>query len=61
LEKGALAVEAPRFGKGSGAKEDPLQPANYILLFYHIIAESFLKSQKYADYYRFSLRPSWPF
>jgi len=26
----ALAVEAPRFGKGSGAKEDPLQPANYI-------------------------------
>jgi hypothetical protein len=31
LEKKALAVEAPRFGKGSGAKEDPLQPAYYIL------------------------------
>ncbi len=31
LKKKALAVEAPRFGKGSGAKEDPLQPAYYIL------------------------------
>jgi len=27
-KKKALAVEAPRFGKGSGAKEDPLQPAD---------------------------------
>ena len=31
VKKKALAVEAPRFGKGSGAKEDPLQPAYYIL------------------------------
>ena len=31
FKKKALAVEAPRFGKGSGAKEDPLQPAYYIL------------------------------
>ncbi len=41
--KKALAVEAPRFGKGSGAKEDPLQPANYMLLLYHIIVNNFLK------------------
>ena len=61
VDRRALAVEAPRFGKGSGAKEDPLQPANYILIFYHIIVEIFLKSQKYADYYFFSLRPSWHF
>ena len=61
VDRRALAVEAPRFGKGSGAKEDPLQPANYILIFYHIIVKNFLKSQKYADYYFFSLRPSWSF
>ena len=30
--KKKLAVEAPRFGKGSGAKEDPLQPANSYIL-----------------------------
>jgi hypothetical protein len=30
--KKKLAVEAPRFGKGSGAKEDPLQPANSYVL-----------------------------
>ncbi|MQY57364.1 hypothetical protein GH140_04125 [bacterium] len=57
VDRRALAVEAPRFGKGSGAKEDPLQPANYILIFYHIIVENFLKSQKYADYYFFRSVP----
>jgi len=31
-QKKALAVEAPRFGKGSGAKEDPLQPADSYIL-----------------------------
>jgi hypothetical protein len=30
--KKTLAVEAPRFGKGSGAKEDPLQPADSYIL-----------------------------
>jgi hypothetical protein len=31
-EEKTLAVEAPRFGKGSGAKEDPLQPADSYIL-----------------------------
>jgi hypothetical protein len=46
VNKKALAVEAPRFGKGSGAKEDPLQPANFINLSYHIIVENFQKKVK---------------
>jgi len=33
LKRRVLAVEAPRFGKGSGAKEDPLQPANLLPIF----------------------------
>jgi len=43
----ALAVEAPRFGKGSGAKEDPLQPANLLTLYVriiYIVKNSFLSS-----------------
>jgi hypothetical protein len=31
-KKGALAVEAPRFGKGSGAKEDSSPASRLILL-----------------------------